>query len=127
MKWLKTLLVLIARIVLAILGKRKKDSCVDGAKSPEIREKLKDKVVGKWGGKKLPVLLLCGLLVFAAGCVTTITHTIYVPTGEPVRLRETVKNVKVWVLDENGDPVAGRMDLPEGWYCLPKPEGEDIP
>ena len=56
----------------------------------------------------LPILLL-------AGC----TRTIYVPHGTPVRLRETVKDVKVWVKDANGQPVAGQMDLYEGWYALP--------
>ena len=56
----------------------------------------------------LPILLL-------AGC----TRTVYVPHGTPVRLRETVKDVKVWVKDADGQPVAGRMDIYEGWYALP--------
>ena len=56
----------------------------------------------------LPILLL-------AGC----TRTIYVPHGTPVRLRETVKDVKVWVKDADGQRVAGRMDIYEGWYALP--------
>jgi len=55
----------------------------------------------------LPILLL-------AGCV----RTIYVPHGTPVRLRQTVKNTKVWVKDADGKPVAGKMDLPEGWYAV---------
>ena len=55
----------------------------------------------------LPILLL-------TGCV----RTIYVPHGTPVRLRETVEDVKVWVKDAGGEPVAGRMDLPEGWYAV---------
>jgi len=62
----------------------------------------------------LPILLL-------AGCAV---RTIYVPHGTPVRLRETVENVKVWVKDADGQTVAGRMDLPEGWYALPMPEEE---
>jgi len=61
----------------------------------------------------LPILLL-------AGC----TRTIYVPHGTPVRLRETVKDVKVWVKDAGGEPVAGQMDIPEGWYALPLEEDE---
>ena len=61
----------------------------------------------------LPILML-------AGC----TRTIYVPHGTPVRLRETVKDVKVWVKDADGEPVAGRMDLYEGWYALPLEENE---
>ncbi len=47
------------------------------------------------------------------------------PDGEAVRLRETVRAAKVWVLDESGKPVAGKMDLPEGWYCLPVPPEEE--
>jgi hypothetical protein len=62
----------------------------------------------------LPILLL-------AGC----TRTIYVPHGTPVRLRETVKDVKVWVKDADGQPVAGRMDIYEGWYTLPLEDGPD--
>ncbi len=61
----------------------------------------------------LPILLL-------AGC----TRTVYVPHGTPVRLRETVKDVKVWVKDADGEPVAGRMTLYEGWYSLPLDEEE---
>ena len=52
------------------------------------------------------------------------TRTIYVPSGKPVRLREMVRNAKVWVLDADGRPVAGVMDLPEGWYAIPMPEEE---
>ena len=62
----------------------------------------------------VPILLLTGCAV----------RTIYVPHGTPVRLRETVENVKVWVKDADGQPVPGRMDLPEGWYALPMPEEE---
>jgi hypothetical protein len=64
----------------------------------------------------IPVVLLLSLL---SGCGV---RTVYVPYGTPVRLRETVKDAKVWVLDETGKPVPGRMDLPESWYCLPMPE-----
>lgn len=62
----------------------------------------------------LPILLL-------TGCV----RTVYVPYGTPVRLRETVSDVKIWVKDSSGQPVAGKMTLPEGWYALPVPDDED--
>ena len=65
------------------------------------------------------VLVGCVLM---GGCQP---RTIYVPHGEPVRLRQTLKSVKVWVLDADGKPVAGTMDLPEGWYCLPDPGEKD--
>ncbi len=60
-------------------------------------------------------LLLALLPILLAGCGV---RTIYVPHGTPVRLRETITNVKIWVKDADGEPVAGRMDIPEGWYCL---------
>lgn len=63
----------------------------------------------------LPFILL-------TGCV----RTIYVPDGTPVRLRETVPDVKVWVKEADGQVVEGRMDLPEGWYALPV-DAEDLP
>jgi len=65
----------------------------------------------------LPIVLLAS----GASC----TRTIYVPHGTPVRLRETVEDVKVWVMGSDGQPVAGSMDLPGGWYCLPVPREED--
>jgi hypothetical protein len=63
------------------------------------------------------ILALSCIACGGAGC----TRTIYVPHGTPVRLRETVKDVKVWVKDADGEPVAGRMDIYEGWYALPMP------
>jgi len=68
--------------------------------------------------KLIPFLLPILLLTSGAGCV----RTIYVPHGTPVRLRETVKNAKVWVKDADGKPVAGKMDIPNGWYALPLEE-----
>ena len=62
----------------------------------------------------LPILLL-------AGCAV---RTVYVPDGTPVRLRETIHDAKVWVKDSGGKPVAGKMDIPEGWYALPLEEDE---
>ena len=60
--------------------------------------------------------------VLLTGCV----RTVYVPHGTPVRLRETVRDAKVWVKEANGQVVEGRMDLHEGWYALPV-DGEDLP
>lgn len=34
------------------------------------------------------------------------------------------EDVKLWVKDADGEPVPGRMALPEGWYALPMPEEE---
>ena len=61
--------------------------------------------------------MLC-VLVCLSGCAK---HAILIPSGEPVRLRETVKAAKVWVRDKDGVDTPTEMDLPEGWYCLPDP------
>ena len=63
-------------------------------------------------------LMICALALMLSfnACAT---RTIYVPHGQPVRLRQTLKNVKVWVYDKAGNAVEGEIDLPEGWYCLP--------
>lgn len=62
------------------------------------------------------VLALC-----VQGCAV-FTRTIYVPDGTAVRLRQTVKNAKVWVKEKNGATAEGRLNIPEGWYCKPLPQ-----
>ena len=59
-------------------------------------------------------LLLC--LIFVSGCFT---RTVYVPAGQPVRLRQNVGPVKVWVKDEAGKPVPSEKVLEEGGFYSP--------
>ena len=121
--WLAAIISAIVQALVAILTKHSQPSAEDGAKQPELRNRLRYEVRRKWSGRKLPVIVFLIVLLALPGCAT---RTIYVSSGEPVRLRETVRSAKVWALDEKGNPVAGVMDLPEGWYCLPVPqEGED--
>ena len=121
--WLAAIISAIVQALVAILAKRSKPTSEDGAKQAELRNRLRDEVRRKWSGKKLPVIAFLVAVLALPGCAT---RTIYVANGEPVRLRETVRNAKVWVLDENGEPTAGVMDLPAGWYCLPvSQEGGD--
>lgn len=56
-----------------------------------------------------------------SACTPWFTRTVYVPDGKAVRLRERIEGARIWALDTNGEPVPGRMDLPEGWYVLPDP------
>jgi hypothetical protein len=58
------------------------------------------------------------LLLLCCGCST---HTVLIPPGEPVRLRETIRHAKVWVADKDGREIPGVVDLPTGWYALPDP------
>lgn len=121
--WLAAIITAIVQALVAILAKSTRPSAEDSAKQPELRDCLRREVRRKWSGKKLPVIAFLVVVLALPGCAT---RTIYVTSGEPVRLRETVRGAKVWVLDENGEPAAGVMDLPEGWYCLPVPqEGQD--
>jgi len=68
--------------------------------------------------KMVLVVTVC-VSVCLTGCGGV--QTIIVPTGEPVRLRQTVKRAKVWVADKDGVEIPGEIDLPEGWWCLPDP------
>ena len=112
MKALLAILEVILRALLPVLLERSKPTAEDGRRHPELWDRLRRGVRARWAKTALCVLLALSL----AGCGT---RTVYVPSGEPVRLRETVKRAKVWVLDADGEPVAGVMDVPEGWYCLP--------
>ena len=80
--------------------------------------KLKAKLTKAVKDARTKVIILL-IVLTVTGCAT---RTIYVSDGDPVRLRQDVKNVKIWVYDLNGEPVASIITLPEGWYCLPVPE-----
>ena len=64
-------------------------------------------------------LLLLVLVLLLSGCKTT---TLFVPDASPVRLREPISSAKVWVQNENGAWIEGRVDLQAGWYVLSDPE-----
>ncbi len=111
------ILIAVIRVLLPVLIdrlERPRLQAEDGRRDGELRSRLQDRVRSTWG-KAGAMLLLVALA--APGCLRT--RTLYVPDGEPVRLRETIPAAKVWVLDADGKPTAGEMDLPEGWYVLP--------
>ena len=117
MNWLVTLIVALLRVFLPAIAANAKDTAEDGKRDSTLRKRLRDRVRQGWGRVCLwPAIPI--IVCLLSGCAT---RTVYVPDGEPVRLRETVKAAKVWVLDKEGQPVAGRMDLPEGWFVLPDP------
>ena len=121
MNWLIEIVVLILRALVPALVedavKRQAPSSEDGAPQLDLRQKLQQRIRQTWGA----AALMC-VLLFSVGCAGT--RTIYVPDGTPVRLRETIPNAPVWVLDKDGKPTPGVMDLPSGWYALPIPEEE---
>ena len=65
--------------------------------------------------KKALVVTICAS-AWLAGCAS---RSVIVPAGEPVRIRETLRSVKVWVADARGDEVEAVVDIPAGWYALP--------
>ena len=115
MNWLVTLIVAILRAFLPALVQASKDTSEEAGRNIELRDRLRKRVRRTWGSNRLWPLVPIALCLMS-GCAT---RTIYVPDGTPVRLRETVRDAKVWVLDKQGTPVPGQMDLPEGWYVLP--------
>lgn len=120
MSWLISLIVGLLRALLPAIVDAAKPTCEDAKKQPELRRKLRNRIKGTWHTSAVALLLLTAF--WLPGCRP---RTIYVPHGEPVRLRETCRNVDVWVMDASGTPTAGRMDLPEGWYCLPVEDEEE--
>ena len=114
MKALIAILVAVLQVLLPALFKAATPTAEDSAPQPELKRRLRARVRQTWA-----VVLLC--VAFLSGCAN---RTILVPEGEPVRLRETIRGAKVWVMDANGKPAASKMDLPAGWYCLPVPDEE---
>ena len=115
MSALMTLLTAILRALIPALVQQSKDTAEDAAPATELRDSLRQQVRDSWGeAARLTVLIF--FLFTLTGCFT---RTVYVKDGTPVRLRETVKSAKVWVLDKEGNPIPSKMDLPEGWFALP--------
>ncbi len=110
---------IIIQIIMAVLQAllpallNRENSFEDAKKQTVLKKRLNDRIDKSWGKAAIPLVLACILL---GGCSSKI---IYVPDGEPVKIRETIKNAKVWTLDSDGKPVAGKMDIPAGWFALP--------
>ena len=72
--------------------------------------------------KQAAWIWVCAAVLFAALGCSRAKRTVYVPGGSPVRIRQTLKNSPVWVMDENGVWIPGTIDIPEGWYALTDPD-----
>lgn len=108
------------RALLPWVAKQSRPTAQDAAPDQQTKHRLRAKV-----REHFPVVAFV-LPILLTGCAggSPFTRTIYVPHGTPVRLRETIKDAKVWVKDADGQVVAGKMDLPEGWYALPVDDEE---
>ena len=116
MTWVINIIIAILRALVPALFAQSRPTCEEAKRQPELKARLKKRI--KVAGWKKNSLILIVVLILP-GCFGS--HVVYIPSGEPVRLRETIKNAKIWTLDKDGKPVAGRMTLPEGWYCLEDP------
>jgi hypothetical protein len=108
------ILVSLLRAFVPAMVKASEDTAQDAASDTATAQALRDRIQKTWG-KTAKVLLV----LFCLCCTGCFTRTIYIPHGEPVRLRQELKGVKVWVLDSKGTPTKGEIDIPEGWYALP--------
>lgn len=71
--------------------------------------------------KRVAWILICAAAFSLAFGCSRAKRTVYVPDGSPVRIRETLKNSAVWVMDENGIWIPGTIDIPEGWFAMADP------
>ena len=102
---LMTLLVAIVRALVPALIDSVRPTMHEADSMRSLRRRLNKRIRKVW-------LCILMLLLFS-GC----TRTVYIPDGTPVRLAETVKRAKVWVMVD-GKPVRSTMDIPAGWYCV---------
>ena len=72
--------------------------------------------------KRAASMAICAVACLTAFGCSRAKRTVYVPDGSPVRIRTTLKNSPVWVMDENGLWIPGTVDIPEGWFALADPE-----
>lgn len=121
MAWILDIIVAVLKVLVPALidewRRQSKPTAEDAAPAGVLADQLRRRVIERWGKAAGAAALAAVLALGAAGCAGS--RTIYVKHGDPVRLRETVRGARVWVLDAEGKPTPGEVDLPEGWYCLP--------
>jgi hypothetical protein len=74
--------------------------------------------------RAVAVLTAVLILLIGEGCFT---RTVYVPSGKTVRLRQDIKEAKIWAKDSEGKLTPGVLDLKEGWFIGPNENPLPIP
>ena len=121
--FLVKLIVEILRVFVPAVVDASHPTAEDGARGTDKRDRLRRRIRGTWGTGAVILFCVIGGSTIT-GCL--FTRTVYVSDGTPVRIRKTIKNAPVWVLDKAGKPIAGRVDIPEGWYALPMPDSNGV-
>lgn len=101
---MKTIIIAVLQIVLNMILNAKK-KLVKETKNPSIKKAQLKKIRN--------MLLVIVFVSIFSGCVTRV---VYIEPGSSVRLRQPVKNCKVWVNVE-GEWEEAIMTVPEGWYA----------
>ena len=100
--------------LLPMFIKSSKPKMTKSAKPGKTEKKIKEKL--KKDGWIVCLFLV--IFIFVGGCGWS-TRVIFIEPGKSVQLGETIKDVRVWVLDENGERVPGKGDLKEGGFYVP--------
>ena len=96
------------------IKKEFRDKAEDAMPQPELKSRLRRRLREKWRGAAIAgaLALVC---IVGSGCGSRV---VFVPEGEPVRLREAIPGAKVWVMGADGMPIAATCRLEPGWYVL---------
>jgi len=115
-----TVIAAIARVLLPAIINDDRLAMYDHDPGDSLRKRARDRVSRQWGA-----LCVAGLCVVIGGGCMFGPRAVYVHDGDPVRIRETVEDVPVWVVGADGETIEpSTMDIREGWYALPIPPSD---
>lgn len=112
MNWLMAVLTVLVQVVLPAWLEAVKPQYADARSDTALRNRLFKKI--RSAGWTIPLL---GIFLLVGGCQKI--RTVYVPSGEPVRLAQEVKDCRVWVKTDGGETLRATFTLKEGWYVVP--------
>lgn len=115
MTWLIELIAALVKLFIPVIEDASKDTVIDAAPQGELKQRLQSQI--KSAGWIAALMIGFSL----SGCGD---RAILVPSGTPVKIRETIPQAKVWILDKQKRQVATKMDIPAGWYALSLSETE---
>lgn len=112
---LKKIIAAVLWFVVGVFKREAKPKQQTAKKNQSIKDAAANKINKPPKAPLVAILLLTG----AMGC----NRTVYVPEGAALRLREDTAKRKVWIETDEGW-IAGKIVIPEGYYCLPLSDEE---